>query len=103
MEPEVITGYADMIQHSYNLIRSVTLLALKELSLPRKQHGLDFVRLVGGKEYAAAAEPVPAFEQERTFMRAWQRMLLLLLSMYSFCHSSFCAPLSTLTGSLFTN
>ena len=76
MEEAMIAGYAGMTQHTQYLIRSETLLDLKRLSLPNKQHWLDSVRL-GRKEYAAAMQPAPEFEQESDFMRAWQQTLLL--------------------------
>jgi len=72
----MIAGYAGMIQHTQHFIQSKTLPDLKRLSLPNKQHWLDSVRL-GRKEYAAAMQPAPEFEQEINFMRAWQQTLLL--------------------------
>ena len=76
MEEEMISGYVGMTLQTQRFIRSETLLSLKRLSLPNKQYWLDSIRL-GRKEYAAAAQPAPAFEQENDFMRAWQQMLLL--------------------------
>jgi len=75
MEEEMIAGYASMTQHTQHFIRSETLLDLNKLSLPNKQHWLNSVRL-GRKEYAAATQPAPVYEQERNHMRAWQQMII---------------------------
>ena len=75
-EEDMIAGYAGMTQQTQHFIRSETLLGLKRLSLPNKQHWLDSIRL-GRKEYAVAAQPAPAFEQGSNCMRAWQQALLL--------------------------
>ena len=76
MEEEMIAAYAGMTQHTQYFIRFETLLDLERLYLPNKQHWFDSVRL-GRKEYAAAMQPAPEFEQDSNFMRAWQQHLLL--------------------------
>ena len=76
MDEEMIAGCTGMTQHTQHFIRSETLLDLKRLSLPNKQHWFDPVRL-GRKEYAADMQPAPEFEQESNFIRAWQQTLLL--------------------------